>query len=49
MMFHIVDKITCFVNILVIDWLLLFYAQTAIFQLYNLGGKHEMDDQMNMK
>ena len=31
-----------------IDWLLVFNAQAAIFQLY-LGDEHEMDEKMNMK
>ena len=35
-------------NFQLIDWLLEFYAQAAIFQLYS-GDKHEIDDKMNMK
>ena len=27
---------------------MVFYAQTAVFQLYS-GDEHEMDDKMNMK
>ena len=30
-----------------IDWLMVFYAQAAIFQLFS-GDEHEMDDKMNM-
>ena len=31
-----------------VDWLMVFYAQAAIFHLYS-GDEHEMDDKMNMK
>ena len=31
-----------------IDWLMVFYAQAAIFQLFS-GDEREMDDKMNMK
>ena len=31
-----------------IDWLLVFYSQAAIFQLYP-GDEYEMDDKMDMK
>ena len=37
-----------YVNSVYLDWLFVFEAQAAIFQLYP-GDEYEMDDKMNMK